>query len=204
MWKNFKIRTKMLIGFGLVFAVFGLSILVTGSYLDDIRKENDFIANRVIPAQALCIAINDNSYELMLELRAFLAEESQESAARSRQLIANIQKTMSEIQDLYATTPQLESLAHQVNAVFPRLREYFGVIEQSFTATFAKNELQARMEEIGNELSRQTIEFKQLLVNSALMEAGTATSDTFRRYMACRISSSSLNIRNSTFPGSFV
>ena len=175
MWKNFKIRTKMLVGFGLAFLVFGTSILVTWSYLEGIRKESEFIAYRVIPAQLLCVSISDSANELILTMRDFLADESQESAASARRWIATIQGTMGRISAFYDTAPELESLAHMVNRVFPALRSYFDSIEQSIVATFAKNEIQTEMTAIGYELSAKAIAVEQTLRNHALSRfAGSA------------------------------
>ena len=171
MWKDFKIRTKMLISFGLIFAVFGISILVTWSYLNDIRRENEYITNIVIPAQVLCTNINDSAYELFLAMRTFQLYETQENAAVARQWVANIQSTMRDIQTLHATAPELSSLAHQINEVFPRLRNYFDTIERSFTSIFAKNEMYESLSDLSGELSSKAVGTKRALVNSALAEA---------------------------------
>ena len=109
----------MLIGFTLVLFVFGVSSVVTWTYLAGIRGGNEFIANRVIPAQELCISINDNVYELFMAMRLFQIEETTENAAVVRQWSADTQRVMNDISALYATAPEVEAL--QPRCTNPRL-----------------------------------------------------------------------------------
>jgi methyl-accepting chemotaxis protein len=163
MWKNFKIRGKLLIGFIMVLAVFGASVIVSWSYLSNIREENQFITNRVIPAQMLCSDINDQVDALFMALYVFRADQTAENVTIAKQWIADIQKTMDKISAFHNEAPEIEALNHQINKVFPKLKEYFGRINDCVEATFKKNDIYKSLIPIGDGLFLAAQSFKDTL-----------------------------------------
>ena len=181
MWRNFKIRSKMLIGFALVLTVFGISVTVTWTYLDSIKNGSEFINERVIPAQVLCTDINDEVYELFMAVRLFQINETQEDAAIVKKWMADIQKTMDDISALYAVVPELQSMSHQVNVVFPKIKEYMESITQSLGVILAKNEIYESMTAMGNGMTSVANEFLSTLTEYAQKEAitGAVTANVY-------------------------
>ena len=153
----------MLLAFGLVLAVFGATIFVMWTYLDRIKRENEFISGKVIPAQELCSNINVEVDALFIALHIFRTDQTMENVEAAKRWIAAIQKTMREISAFYADAPEVDALAHQVNEVFPRLNAYFRRIEDCVAATFRKNELYDSMGAIGGRLSSKAQNFRDTL-----------------------------------------
>ncbi|MCL2009028.1 MAG: methyl-accepting chemotaxis protein [Synergistaceae bacterium] len=177
MWRNFKIRTKMLVGFALVLTVFVISVVLAWSYLNGIRADSEYITSKAIPAQGLCININNAVYELFMAMRLFQVDESAENAADVRRWMADTQKAMNDISAMNTTFPEIQVLQHQANQVLPRVREYLASIERSLTVTVRKNEIFDVLVTAANSFTQAIEDFKDELIEYAKVEAVTADAD---------------------------
>jgi hypothetical protein len=79
MWRNMKISTKLLLGFGLVLLIFAIAVFVTWSNLRSLREISVYMENAVIPSMAISSEIEKHAYELFLAADTMELVESDES-----------------------------------------------------------------------------------------------------------------------------
>ena len=175
MLRNFKIRTKMLMGFALVLAVFGVSVIITWSYLRGVQRGTAYITTGVIPSQVLSQTMTEDVYELFLATRMFQIDESEENAAAVRRQMADVERTKGEISTLLAANPGLVAMQYQVDRVFPLIRDYMNLAEQTLSITLGKGEIYASLVTLGNDISRAKTDFQAAIFEHARREAARQT-----------------------------
>jgi len=143
----------MLMGFALVLAVFVISVVITWTYLLGVQRGTEYITTGIIPAQILSQHMTENVYELSLATRLFQIEESEASANAVRSILDDIERTKNDISALLAVRPTLVAMEHQINTVFPPLRDYAELVLQTLSLTSEKNVLYDSLVDEASDLS---------------------------------------------------
>ena len=172
MWKNIRISFKLLLGFGLLLLIFGLSVAVTWRNMSAVRNESDFLAQGVVPAMLRSSELERDAYELFYSMRGLQFRESPEdlNLVNSRQ--AKIKEVFEGIDRLYQSQPQLQGLQYVRDKVLPVYGDYVAMVEKTVPVIARKKELYSEITKAGEEMDAVAAEITDVLFSTAKEEAG--------------------------------
>jgi len=147
MWRNLKISTKLLLGFGIVLFVFIVSVLVMWSYLNGVRQGSDTMANRISVELELMSDFSRMAAEVFIATSTLQYSENQGTIANYREQLAKVMVIEAAIADMVRRHPELEATAHAANVALPLARQYVENMDRVLTVIARK---QTQLETLGN------------------------------------------------------
>ena len=130
MWRNFKVKTKMIMGFILVLAVFVISVLFISGYIREIKNGSEFITGIAIPANERNSSLSDNIYELFNAVSDLEFLETDEADTAVKQWEDKVQGSTNDVSAFFAANPNSVAAEYVVKNVLPELKEYLDVIDR--------------------------------------------------------------------------
>jgi methyl-accepting chemotaxis protein len=153
MWKNLKISKKLLLGFGLVLAVFAVAVGVTWNNLTNLRDDNLYLKDAVVPSMAITSRIECEVYDLFLAVDSMQQLESEDSIEIVGDAAAPPLKTLEDAVALRKIYPQLEALLYIDEKVASPLENYIRMLGDLQSAFRKKNTTFKTLVETGAELA---------------------------------------------------
>jgi methyl-accepting chemotaxis protein len=128
MWNNLKISRKLLLGFGLVLAVFAIAVGVTWSNLSRLEENNYYIRDAVVPSMAITSRVEREVYDLFIAVDSMQFLESEASIKAIDGVKAMPLKTLDDAAALRGAYPQLQALQYLDDKVSSPLRNYIRLL----------------------------------------------------------------------------
>jgi methyl-accepting chemotaxis protein len=153
MWKNLKISAKLLLGFGLVLAVFAIAVAVTWNNLTNLRKDNSYLKEAVVPSMAITSRLEREVYDLFLAVDSMQLLESEDSIKILDDIEALPLKTLNDATSMRAAYPQLDALRYIDDKVALPLNNYIQMLNKLQDAFRKKNAAFATLAATGAELA---------------------------------------------------
>ncbi|MDR1509554.1 MAG: methyl-accepting chemotaxis protein [Synergistaceae bacterium] len=135
MWKNLKTSAKLLLGFGLVLAVFSVAVAVTWNNLTDLRENNRYLDEAVVPSMAITSRMEREVYDLFVAVDSMQLLESEDSIKAIDAAKAPALKTLDDAASMWGTYPQLLPLQNIDEKVSSPLKSYvqmLGTLQDAF------------------------------------------------------------------------
>ncbi|MDR1482930.1 MAG: methyl-accepting chemotaxis protein [Synergistaceae bacterium] len=173
MLKNLKISTKLLLGFGLVLAIFAAAVAVTWRNLADLRANNRYLGDAVVPSMALSNRMEREVYDLFLAVDYMQMLESEDSIKAIDSVTALPIKTLEDAASMRKTYPRLQALQYMDDKVASPLKSYIRMLGTLQSAFRKKNATFKSVVTAGEELA----EISGKLVSDLFSYARTETDN---------------------------
>ncbi|MDR1471231.1 MAG: methyl-accepting chemotaxis protein [Synergistaceae bacterium] len=172
MWKNLKTRTKLLLGFGLVLAVFAVAVAVTWSNLTDLQRNNRYLDEAVVPSMAITSRMEREVYDLFVAVDSMQLLESEDSIKAVDAAEAPPLKTLEDAYAMRKTYPQLHALQYLDEKVAYPLKGYIQMLDTLEYDFRKKNATFKTLVEAGAELAEMSGKLVSDLFDHARTAAG--------------------------------
>ncbi|MDR1379821.1 MAG: methyl-accepting chemotaxis protein [Synergistaceae bacterium] len=170
MWKNFKIRSKLLIGFGLLLVVFLGAVVVTWRSLETVRRGNEELAQAIVPIMRETSNLEQSTYEFLLSFRRMQYEQTEASFADVKAKEAVVQKNIDVILAFGMTHPTLYSIKYVQDKFVESYKDFADSVNKTIVAIRKKKERDLAAKDHGNEMTKITSE-----ITTSYAEAATDT-----------------------------
>jgi methyl-accepting chemotaxis protein len=134
-----KISTKLLLGFGLLLAVFAVATLVTWRNLSALQDESDYMERAVVPSMAISSQTEEQVYEFFLDVYAMRLLDDENTFQDANSTRDEAQKKLDAAASLLGTYPNLDAMKHTANSVAPAFKNYVQTFEATKNAMRRKN-----------------------------------------------------------------
>jgi methyl-accepting chemotaxis protein len=151
MWKNLKMTSKLMLGFGLLLSIFVAAVVVTWDNLSSMRTGSEYLSNEAMPSLSLGIQIERQAYELFLSVKDLQFTESDEALADSREWIAKLDKTLKDIEALGAANPSLPAPKKVKETVVPAHKSYVDNVNAMHAAIEKKDKAYVALTQAGTD-----------------------------------------------------
>ncbi|MDR2179087.1 MAG: methyl-accepting chemotaxis protein [Synergistaceae bacterium] len=139
MWRNLKLGSKLLLGFGLVLGIFMLATSVTIGHISQAERGSRFLVDGSVPSMTLSESLERHAYELFLAMRMARYIESDNSFSEVRKSLEELQKVVNDIEALHRAQPGLQAMQYEADEVFPLYKSYMDIVGRTQTALAEKN-----------------------------------------------------------------
>jgi methyl-accepting chemotaxis protein len=163
MWKNFKLSFKLLLGFGLLLAIFVVSVAVTENAMSNVREDSNFLASRVVPVVLMSSELEREAYEFFLAVRLMQFAENEESMTAVKERGASTGKKLDEISAYHSAYPDLQTPTYIVGNVLPLFKSYMEIVEKTMDLTVKKDAAYAGMTDALGILSASAKQTKSII-----------------------------------------
>ncbi|MDR2529018.1 MAG: methyl-accepting chemotaxis protein [Synergistaceae bacterium] len=171
MWKDLKIRFKLLLGFGLVLFVFTAAVVITLRDITPVKANSEFLATGVVPSMVLTDALARESYGLLLAARLLEFTESEEAVEGLRKVQKSLQNVMEEVYKLGGNRGDLEDLRYEIDKVFPLYATYAQMLDKTVDGVTKKQALYAEAVKAGEEMSVSLAAMAEAINTSSVEDA---------------------------------
>jgi methyl-accepting chemotaxis protein len=180
MWRNFKISSKLLLGFGLLLLVFVTAVVVTWRSLVVVREGSDELAQTIVAVMQDISTLERDTYELLLVFRQAMSDHTEENLTALRAREAVVQKDIDAILAFGAANPALQSPKYIQDKFVGPYKNFVDTFHKAIDATRKRNEidlvLAAQGQAIFNDASELTASFvKAALDSAATLDANRIT-----------------------------
>jgi methyl-accepting chemotaxis protein len=134
-----KISTKLLLGFGLVLAVFSVAVLATWRYLGALQGTSRYMESSVVPAMSLSSLGERQVYELFLTVDTMMLTETEESIKAVDTARNSVLKALGDVDVFLRTNSGVQSLSYAKEKVGPIANNYFQMLNATEAAIQKKN-----------------------------------------------------------------
>ncbi|MDR0661889.1 MAG: methyl-accepting chemotaxis protein [Holosporales bacterium] len=159
MWRNTKIRTKLLLGFCLVLAVFAVAVAVTWNNLAALQADSDYMQKAVVPGMALVSRGEQAVYEVFLAADAMTLSETEESIKAVNTAKASVQSALGEVAVVLRTYPDVRALVYARDNVGLPINTYFQMLDATEKAIQKKNATYRILVAEGEKLTESSITY---------------------------------------------
>ncbi len=132
--KNFKIRTKMAAGLGIIILLIAALSVLSSSLLRQVDEEAQALKNEYMPLQNIALELNSNILRLPTLMNDYLLTGNKESYAGVEELFNVVRQNFADMESLLAKYPRLDS------GDTARARESYQLLEQTVRASHDTNE----------------------------------------------------------------
>ncbi|MDR1977338.1 MAG: methyl-accepting chemotaxis protein [Synergistaceae bacterium] len=181
MWKNLKIRGKLLSGFGLLLFIFAGAISWSWMGIDSVREGNVFLAQSNVPTMLLTTTIDRDIQDMYLAMRTYQYKELDSDLNSVKNTREKIQKELDTAKVTYTQDSRLKDLQPIVEKVTPAFRTYTENIDKVVSMIAKKSVSYKAVENIGKELSDLAAEIVQEQYKAMEEDATRDTSRVLRR-----------------------
>ncbi|MDR1979508.1 MAG: methyl-accepting chemotaxis protein [Synergistaceae bacterium] len=139
MWRNLKISSKLLLGFGLLLGIFALTVAAAIHNMQKVEQRSEFLATGAVPSMMLATSLERHAYELFLVVRSARYLETDESLVAVKESLAKVHKVMNDISALHLAQPNLQTMQYEVENVLPLYKSYAEIVERTVNLLSKKN-----------------------------------------------------------------
>ena len=181
MWKNLKIRGKLLSAFCLLLLIFAVSIGWSWKRIGNVKESNISLANNNVPTMLLNAAIDRDLQSMYLAMRTYQYKELASDLNTIKSLRDKVQKEIAAAQSRSASDPSLTGLKRLAENVVPSFQAYIENVDKVFSGVSTKNALYGDIEVMGKELDALAAEMLKKQYNELRKEASLDESRILRR-----------------------
>ena len=157
MWKNIKIRFKLLLGFGLLLVVFLAAVAVTWSHLNAVRDSEE-LAEAIIAVMREISTLERNANEYLSAFRQMQYAQTEESFSYVKEKEIIVQKDIDIILASGAANSSLQAPKYVQDKFVPRYKEFVEAVDKAITDLRKKKEHDLAAGVYGNEISKYVSE----------------------------------------------
>jgi methyl-accepting chemotaxis protein len=151
-WRNIRITSKLLLGFGLLLFVFVIAVGLTWKDSHETNQNNVFLSDAVVPSVTTAIDYERAVYEVFMIMKDVQSFEKEEDIKDVLDGFAKTEKAMAVVADLYRKYPVLRSSAYIVETVAPLAKQYADSMNKTIDAIRKKRELLATITKLGTDM----------------------------------------------------
>jgi methyl-accepting chemotaxis protein len=140
MWKNLKISFKLLLGFGLLLAVFIVAIVVTWRNLVIVRKGSEQLAQVVVTIMQEASNLERDTYEFLLSFRQMQYKSTEENFTDVKAKEAVVQKDVDAILAFGAANPTIQSPKYVQDKFVGPYKDFIDALNKTIADIRKKNE----------------------------------------------------------------
>ncbi|MDR0490676.1 MAG: methyl-accepting chemotaxis protein [Oscillospiraceae bacterium] len=157
-WRNRKISTKLLSGFGVIVFVFVISVFVMWNYITVVENYCNEIANTITLVMDSSDFLNEQIYETLVTMNEMRNKESDEAIDNFRNHLKNLHKATDRFIELNKTFPQIPAPIYAVKNAVPLVNQYTEIADRVIVAISKKQELLKELVIVGEDVSAITRE----------------------------------------------
>lgn len=157
MWKNIRITSKLLFGFGLLLFVFVIAAGLAWRAAEETNRNSIFLSSAVIPSLTTGIEFEREIYEVFMSVKDVQSAEDDASIKLAAENLAKAKKVMDGISELHKKYPALTSTKYIVETIEPLLRQYTDITNKTFDTTRRKRELFSAMAKLGDDMIAEIV-----------------------------------------------
>ena len=133
MWRNLRIRFKLLIGFGLLLVVFLLSVITVWRDVTYVQEISHFLSTALVDSMKASSELERALNETFMAVRLMQFTESEESIAEVKKLLVTVQKDMDEMIALGRVYPSLDLPKIVQENLLPSFKAYVALIDATIS-----------------------------------------------------------------------
>jgi methyl-accepting chemotaxis protein len=171
MWRNTKISTKLLLGFGLVLLVFAIAVFATWRNLAELQIGSGYMDRAVVPAMSVTNRGERGLYELFLTADTMTLTESEASIKAVNDMRESVMKVLGEVGVLLNVDSDIPSLSYAKAHVAPLIDKYCQMLTDTEKAIQKKNATFALLVSEGEKLAESSTEYVKDILSYLQEEA---------------------------------
>ncbi|GHV38492.1 hypothetical protein FACS1894187_17360 [Synergistales bacterium] len=152
MWRNIRITSKLLLGFGLLLFVFIIAVGMTWRDIRNTNQSSTFLSSVVIPAISTNTDYERSIYEVFMATKDLQAYEDEASIKSVSEHLAASIKIMDDISNISKQHPTLASSRFIVETIAPIAKQYTDLINKSIDSIRKKRDAYAALVRLGNDM----------------------------------------------------
>ncbi|GHS96527.1 hypothetical protein AGMMS50276_15040 [Synergistales bacterium] len=145
MWGNIRIKSKMLLGFGLLLVIFLATIFIAEGRMSRVNKSSDHLSKEVAPVMEKTVAMERKFHDLALAMQIMQHTSGEEPIKAVRSAMDELQKTFDDIAAFGAAHPLLVTPKQVQEKIVPLYKSYSDLIVKSMEANAKEEELYRSM-----------------------------------------------------------
>ncbi|MDR2522849.1 MAG: methyl-accepting chemotaxis protein [Synergistaceae bacterium] len=183
MWRNLKIRFKLLLGFGLVLLVFMAAIIVTLRDLRTVKANSELMAMGIVPSMMLTDTFERETNGLFLLARLMEYSESEQVTEELRRAQGSVQNAMEELRRFDEDCSNIEALQYEIDKVFPLYGAYSQMLGKTVEAFAKKTVLYEAAVRAGEEMSLTLASLADMMQTAAgETDTRSSASEVFEQW----------------------
>jgi methyl-accepting chemotaxis protein len=131
MWRDLKINTKLLLGFGMLLLVFLASVAVTWRYIDVVVHDSDHISESAMPSLSALNELNLDAAAMFMGARSVQYRETPEAIAEYKDCLAQYLKDQDGVLAMNKADPTLRGPAIIAERVVPVSKQYVDIMDRT-------------------------------------------------------------------------
>ncbi|GHS88140.1 hypothetical protein AGMMS49957_09230 [Synergistales bacterium] len=152
MWRNIRITSKLLLGFGLLLFIFVIAVGLAWRTSENTNKNNIFLSETVMPSVTMVIDYERTVYEVFMAMKDVQTSEREEDIKTVLDSFAKTEKAMAVVSEFHKIYPDLQSSAYIVETVAPLAKQYADSMNKTIEAIRKKRELLAIISKLGADM----------------------------------------------------
>ncbi|GHV41802.1 hypothetical protein FACS1894187_23740 [Synergistales bacterium] len=145
MWGNLKIKSKMLLGFGLLVVIFLAAIFVAEGRMSRVNKSSDYLSKEVAPVMEKTVTMERGFHDLALAVQTMQYVSGEEPVKAVKATMDELQKTFDDITAFGAAHPLLTTPKQVREKIAPLYKSYSDLIVKGMEANAKEEELYQSM-----------------------------------------------------------
>ncbi|MDR0648655.1 MAG: HAMP domain-containing methyl-accepting chemotaxis protein [Synergistaceae bacterium] len=152
MWKNIRIGHKLLLGFGLLLAVFLAAVAVTWTGMSEVRDGSDYLSAQVVPVMVMTTDMERKVYDVFMAVRQMLLSGGGDvKAAEAAE--KNLLKVFDDIGAFGERFKSLQVPPEVKKTIVPLYAEYSGMVDRAMGLLAKQKALHDEVLGIGGRMS---------------------------------------------------
>ena len=157
-WRNIKMRGKLLLGFGMLLAVFAAAIALAWFDIDGVMNTNTYISDVVLASSDDSTDLERDFYESALVAKALESNETPENIAAMKEKMAVLKTGFNGMRALRESQPELQAPKYWIDVVSPLTFSYNDSMLRTYALIETKNKLYAAIGKAGLNASKSAVD----------------------------------------------
>ncbi|MDR1731335.1 MAG: methyl-accepting chemotaxis protein [Synergistaceae bacterium] len=158
MLRNFRMASKLMLGFGALLLVFMAAVFITWTDLNGVRAESVFLGNRIVPALRITGSIESAANDVFLTVRETRFIGTEETMKEDDELIAVLEKSLADMEALGVAAPEMSTPKMTKEKVLPIHKNYINTVTRMHDTWRERNRSWAELVNAGNDMTAHMLE----------------------------------------------
>jgi methyl-accepting chemotaxis protein len=158
MWRNFKLSTKFMLGFGGLLFIFAVSVFIAWREINRVVVSNELLIKQVVPASLAGTEFECDAYEVFVAVKDMHYTGTDRSIAIVQDKVAKVKKSYDKIMALHNLYPDLKGPSHVAKVITPTYEAYLNILDRTFAGITKMNASFAILAKAGAEMTSRSIE----------------------------------------------
>ncbi|GHS92977.1 hypothetical protein AGMMS50276_02150 [Synergistales bacterium] len=200
MWRNIRITSKLLLGFGLLLFVFVIAVGLTWYDSENTNKNNIFLSEMVVPSVITAIDYERDIYEVFMAMKDVQNFESDEAIKLALDSFAKSESAIAVVSELHKKYPDLHSSAYIMETISPLSKQYRDSMNKTIETIKKKKDQLAVISKLGADMLTEIETNVEDVYNILRTSIGNADNERLTYladllYNVTKIDETALNIR---------